>query len=323
MTPPSVVTIGIHIVDILGHPVAAVPEGQGIAFLDEIRMTPAGTCAATAMGLARLGIPVATLGYVGDDDLGSWLRGRLAEEGVDVSGLRTSDRSPTSATMLPIRPNGERPALHVRGANSLVDEELIDWDALGGASHLHVGGTSLLPLLDGEATARVLERARGLGMTTSLDLIFDPAADYERLLGPCYEHLDYFLPNEEDALAISRATDRGDAAAWFLDRGVGAVAVTLGADGAAYAARGADAGTVEEFRVPAFDVEVVDTTGCGDAFSAGFIAALVEGHGAREAVELGVACGSLVATGLGSDAGLTDRNALLRFVRTAARRPEA
>lgn len=312
MPQTLVATIGIHIVDILGLPVSAIPEGQGIAFLDEIRMTPAGTCAATAMGLAKLGVPTATFGAVGDDDLGRWLGTRLAEYGVDTAGLVTTSAAPTSATMLPIRPNGERPALHVRGANTQVTEASIDWDALTHARHLHVGGTSLLPGLDGEPTARILQRARSLGMTTSLDLIFDPARDFEELLGPCYEHLDFFLPNDEDARAISGAIDNASAAEYFLDRGVQNVAITLGADGALFANRSTGA-----FTVPAIPVDVVDTTGCGDAFSAGLIAGIVEGRSPRESVEMGVACGSWVATGLGSDAGISDREGLADFMQRA------
>lgn len=312
MPHPRVATIGLHIVDILGFPVSAVPEGQGIAFLDEIRMTPAGTCAATAMGLAKLGVPTATFGVVGDDDLGRWMTGRLAEYGVDTTGIDVTSEVPTSATMLPIRPNGERPALHVRGANTLVTEETFDWDAISAAQHLHVGGTSLLPGIDGAPTARLLQRAKSLGMTTSLDLIFDPSCDYEHLLGPCYEHLDYFLPNEEDAIAISGTDGRDAAAAYFLGRGVANVAITLGPDGAIFAGQHTDS-----FTVPAPPVAVVDTTGCGDAFSAGLIAGVVTGRPPLGAVELGVACGSLVATGLGSDAGITDLAGVLDFLQRA------
>jgi len=306
---PAISTLGLHIVDLLGRPVTEIPPGQGIAFLDEIRMTPAGTCAATAMNLAKLGLRTVTFGLVGDDELGAWLRAGLAGHGVDVTHLRSTPAAPTSATMLPIRPNGERPALHVRGANALFDETVLDWEEIATTSHLHVGGTSLLPRIDGDGTARILARARELGLTTSLDLIFDPAQDYEELLGRCYPHLDYFLPNEEDALAISGAEDRESAAQYFLDRGVRNVAITLGADGALYAGE-----HEEPFIVPAPEVRVVDTTGCGDAFSSGLIAGVVTGEPIRRSMALGVACGSLVATGLGSDAGITTIKALLEFL---------
>ena len=67
---PDVVTTGIHIVDILGRPVSGIPEGQGVALLEEIRMTVAGTGAGTAVDLARLGMDVSTFAVIGDDELG-------------------------------------------------------------------------------------------------------------------------------------------------------------------------------------------------------------------------------------------------------------
>ena len=289
---------------------SAVPAGQGIAFLDEIRITVAGTAAGTAVDMARLGLGVATIGVVGNDTLGDWMIGRMSAEGIDVGGITRSSLAPTSATMLPIRPNGERPALHVIGANALLSPEHVDWSRIQRARHLHVGGTSLMARLDGEPTAEILRHAQSLGVTTSLDLIGVPASEHDLVFGPCYPHLDYFMPNEEDALMLSGQNDRTDAIRWFHDRGVGATAITLGANGASLARRGHD-----EILEPALPVEVVDTTGCGDAFSAGFIAGLLEGKGDREALRLGVAAGSCVATGLGSDAGLTTRAALEDFMR--------
>lgn len=310
-----VVTTGLHIVDILGRHVDHIPEGQGVSLIDEIHMTVAGTAAATAFCLARLDAEVKTFGVIGDDELGTWMRAKMGSVGVDTSGLATNPTQPTSATILPIRPNGERPALHVPGANALLETKHVPESALAGAKVLHVGGSCLLPLMDGEPTAQLLKKARSAGARTTLDLIGLPDADFEAVFGPCYPHLDYFLPNDEDALAISGESSIRAAAGWFADRGVGASLISLGPDGVLVTV-GTDEGTV----VPAFDVDVVDTTGCGDAFSAGFIKGLLEGCDALDAAELGVAAGSTVATGLGSNAGITDRDALGEFARSASRR---
>lgn len=311
----DVVVIGIHIVDILGRPVDAVPPGQGIALLEEIRMTVAGTGAGTALSMARLDLDVATFGTVGDDELGQWMTTKMAAEGIDTSGITVIDDAPTSATMLPIRSNGERPALHVIGANAYLSPDHLDWAVIERAKHLHIGGTSLMARLDGEPTGAILRRAKAAGLTTSLDLIGVPDIDKESIFGPTYEHLDYFLPNDEDALALSEQRTRADAVAWFHDRGVGATVITLGADGASYAPQGEP-----EVVVPAYQVDVVDTTGCGDAFSAGFIAGLVEGKEILEAVEIGVAAGSLVATELGTASALSTRAALDEFMASTPRR---
>jgi sugar/nucleoside kinase (ribokinase family) len=305
----EVITIGLHIVDILGRPVEAIPAGQGLALLDEIRMTVAGTCAATAVDLARLGIRVSSFGVVGADSLGSWMVQTMREEGVDTEGIVSVEGAYTSATMLPIRPNGERPALHVIGANSLVAKELIDWERVTGAKHLHVGGSLLLEKLDGTPTAEVFAKAKSLGMSTSLDIIGATGRDYEAVFGAAYENLDYLLVNEDDAKLLSDKTNLEEACAWFIERGVKNTVITVGAEGAIYRS------ATEEFKVSAYKIKLVDTTGCGDAFSAGFIAGLIKGLSSEECVQLGVASGSSVATGLGSDAGVSSFEELLDFMK--------
>jgi sugar/nucleoside kinase (ribokinase family) len=314
-TKPLVLTVGIHIVDILGRPVSGIPEGQGIALLDEIRMTVAGTAAGTAIDMARLGLNVTTVGVIGADELGRWLELKMRTEGVNTSGLTVDPTKPTSATMLPIRPNGQRPALHVKGANTTLSLEQIDWDLIEAADWVHIGGTCLLDNFDGEPTAEVLRRAKAAGATTSLDMLGMPDADFDKLFGPVLPLLDWFLPNDDDARMVSGRQDLGEALAWLNDSGVGGTVVTLGGEGASYTPAGG-----EEVHVPAYDIDVVDTTGCGDAFSAGFIAGMVEGRDVVEAMEIGVASGSMVATGLGSDAGIVDRASLEAFRATTPKR---
>jgi sugar/nucleoside kinase (ribokinase family) len=309
------VTVGIHIVDILGRPVPAIPDGQGIALLDEIRMTVAGTAAGTAIDMARLGLNISTIGVIGADELGRWLELKMRTEGVHTDGLSVDPSQPTSATMLPIRPNGERPALHVKGANTSLSLDHIDWGLIEAADYVHVGGTCLLDKFDGEPTAEVLRRAQAAGAVTSLDMLGMRDSDFDRLFGPVLPHLDWFLPNDDDARMVSGRTDLDEAVAWLHDQGVGGTVVTLGAEGASYTSQGG-----EEIRVAAYDIEVVDTTGCGDAFSGGFIAGLVEGRDVVGAMEIGVAAGSMVATGLGSDAGIVDRASLDTFMANTPKR---
>ena len=124
------VCIGVHIVDALGRPVTAIPPGQGRELLEEIRITVAGTAAGTSLTLAKLGISVSTMGAIGDDTLADFLCESLRRSGVDPSRLARKAGTQTSATLLPIRPNGERPALHCPGATSLLTLQDIDLDAV-------------------------------------------------------------------------------------------------------------------------------------------------------------------------------------------------
>src|SRR5699024_4570577 len=121
-----------------------IPPGQGLALLDEIRLTVAGTAAATAVNLAKLGVDVATVGVVGNDALGSFLSRSMAESGVRCERLRVESSVPTSATMLPIRPDGSRPALHVIGSNAELGEDDLRDEILDGITVLHLGGSGIL-----------------------------------------------------------------------------------------------------------------------------------------------------------------------------------
>src|SRR5260370_32600949 len=115
----SVAVLGAHILDVLGRPVESIPPGQGSARLTEIRATAAGTAAGTGVDLAKLGADVLAIGATGDDLLADMLTTAMRQHGVDTSGLVRKQGVQTSATILPIRPNGERPALHVPGATRL------------------------------------------------------------------------------------------------------------------------------------------------------------------------------------------------------------
>ena len=306
----DVSVVGLTILDILGRPVTVVPEKGGVAFIDEIRLTVAGPAGGTAIDAAKLGLKTRLVGAVGRDEKGDFIRAVCARHGVDAQLLATVDGRPTSATILPIRANGERPALHNRGASDAFGLRLAEFGEALDARYVHVGGTGLLAAFDGEPTRAFLAAAKAAGRVTSFDLIAVGPEHFE-LVAPLLPHIDYFLPSHEEASALSGRGDPLEAAQFFLDRGVATVAVTLGERGSLIASRD---GKVH--RLPAFDVPVVDTTGCGDAYSAGFIAGLAHGFDLAAAGRFASAAAALVATGLGSDAGIVSFEATTRAAKT-------
>jgi len=310
---PRIASMGVHIIDVLGRPVSQIPPGQNIALIDEIRVTVAGTAGGTAVDLAKLGAHVSSIGATGDDELGKVMRGILDRYGIDSSGMIVHPEVPTSATMLPIRPNGERPALHVMGANAVFSAADVQLDRLGDFDVVHVGGTFLMPTFDGPDAASVLAEAKRQGATTTMDVLGVQKDGMADILRPCMPHLDYFMPNIEEAEMVSELTERSDLAAFFLDMGAGTVILKMGDQGASVNIAGSS-----ELRVPAFAVDVVDTTGCGDAFDAGFMLTTAMGWELEKAARFGAACGSLVATGLGSDAGIVDFESTVAFMESAA-----
>ena len=298
---PQVVSFGAHIADALGWPFTAVPDGQHLAMLERIKFTVAGTAAAPSVNLAKLGVDVATVGRVGDDAIGEFVRTTMAGYGVDISHLVTDPGRQTSSSLLPIRRDGSRPALHVIGANAGLGEDDVPWDVVAQAQVFHLGGAFILPGIDGAPMERILRRVKELGLVTTMDFLMSPRPDAAELIGPSLQYVDYLMPNIEEAGWLAGTEERGAIVTFLHDLGVGCTVLTMGGDGVSVAPRG-EAETV----LPAYAIDVVDTTGCGDAFTSGFVSGMLDGLDLASAAERGLACGSLVATGLGSDAGIID-----------------
>jgi len=310
-----VVSLGIHIVDVLGRPVSAIPPGQDLAILDEIRITVAGTAAGTSVDLAKLGMEVYAVGAIGSDELGNFLLTTMERYGINTTGLVKKSGVQTSATMLPIRPNGERPALHVPGANAELVLSDIDMDLIASADYLHVGGTPLLTKLDGKPLREVFRNARDHGVVTTYDLLAMPVPDLAAKVKAVLPYVDYFMPGLDEAQMLSGLSERDEVCRFFLDEGAGTVVFKMGGEGSLLARY--ENGSLQVTRVPATQVKVVDSTGCGDSYCAGFIAGLARGWSEKDAARLGAACGALVIQGLGSDAGIVDFDETVKYMESA------
>lgn len=312
----QVVSLGIHIVDILGRPVTQIPLGQNVDILQEIRITVAGTAAGTSVDLAKLGVEVLAMGAIGHDELGNFVVNTMTHYGIDTSNLVRKSGVQTSATMLPIRPNGERPALHVPGANHELLFDDLNLDAIKNARILHLGGTCLMSKFDGEPTVRVLKFAKEHGVTVTFDLVAIDSPQLMNLIQPLLPYIDYFMPSLDEARMMTKLQDRQKVIDYFLDRGVAHTVFKMGANGSIIASK-----QIGELRLPAYRVPVVDTTGCGDAYCAGFIVGLLKGWNLEEAGRLGTAASALVATGLGSDAGIVNLDETIAFMNSAETLP--
>lgn len=324
MTPPRegpVATIGVHIVDILARPIERIPAGQDTALVEQIRLTAAGSAAGTAVDLAKLGVRVSCHGAIGDDELGDFLLAALRRHGVDASGLARRAGEQTAASILPIRPDGGRPSFHVPGANLTVTAADVDPEAVLGARAVHLGGMDVTFALNDPEFFALLDRARAGGTVVTMDLLSE-LGDLLVAAKAFLPHVDHVLPNLAQALAMTGTADAEGAARALLAEGATGALITLGGEGSLVAtAADAPGGTGGEVvRIPALPVPVVDTTGCGDAYCAGFIAGLLHGRDVVTAARWGTAAAAKVATGLGSDAGIADLGSTLALLgETAAR----
>jgi len=311
----KVTLLGVCVIDILGRPIEELPKGQKSHLLDEIRATVAGTAGGTSIDLARLGADVTVVSAIGEDLLGDLMIESLSREGVTPRLVRKSGFQ-TSATILPIHPDGSRPAWHVPGAYREFGPDDIPADAIEGRGVVHYGGFTALPLLDGAPAAEILRRARAAGAFTTADCLGIKRSDTDQLLEEMLPEVDLFLPNRAEALALTGCADVFDAARRLRELGAGSVIVTCDEDGCLIS--DADG----ERTQPAYVAPVVDSTGCGDAFSAGVMVATQSGQSVDEAASFGMACASLILGQLGSVDGIRSLDQVLEWQENAVKAPD-
>jgi ribokinase len=268
--------------DVMADVVAAAsgPLARGSDTPASVRFAGGGQGANVAAWLAVLGARVAFVGRVGDDPAGRASVSALAGLGVDVRVEIDSERA-TGCCVVIVEPDGERSMLPDPGANDA--PVVLPEEVLVAGSHLHVAGYSLLRPGSRPGALDALERARAAGLTTSLD----PSS--AALLAPgtfAGVEVDLLRANADEALALTGEADPV-AAAGALRSLAREVVVTLGADGALWT----DGTAVE--RVPADPATVVDTTGAGDAFAAGLLAARADGAAPRAALVAGCRAAAL------------------------------
>ncbi len=285
----DVLVVGELNVDILVKGNVEPSFGQVEKLVDDLSVCGGGSAAIFAAAAARLGLRVLFASIVGDDVFGHLMLDVMRAAGVDVSQVAVDPALSTGATIHLLREDGDRAMLTDLGSIAEITIDLVDPDWYRAARHLHVVSPFLLqglyPSMPG-----MMRRAKRAGMTVSLDTNWDPAERW-RLCG-FFEHLDIFLPNEAELLAIAQQPDLVSALAAMLQQ-VPIVAVKRGAKGAL----GAQGTT--RIEVPAFAVEVQDTTGAGDTFDAGFLAAWLAGGTLEQALVLGSACAALTTTQIG------------------------
>lgn len=302
-------SMGFYTFDCLGWPVSAIPPKGETLLIEEIAMAVSGAAGTAVIVAAKLGLSCLAIGGYGEDMMGDWAVDRLVSFGIDTSAIERLPGVPTSSTIVLTRTDGSRPALHVRGATGHFVVQEADFDRVTDARVFHLGGVGLMDAMDGERNAALMRHAKGRGCITTVDVFAGSPADLPDVEA-VLPWTDYFIPSVEEARALTGLSDLDEMARFFFNRGAQCCIFTLGADGAYYHHRDG-----ETFSIPAFQVDVKCTCGCGDVFNAGFAAGLLRGMSPRESVVLAQACSALNAIGLGSQAGVRSFAQVSDFIR--------
>lgn len=283
--PPEVVTVGNMVADVIVHPLRPFPAVGQIEYVDSISLQPGGNGVNTAVALRKLGVRVAAVGRVGDDRFGDFLVHAMEEVGVDVQAVARDERA-TAVTLAGVREDADRSFLHAVGANAALRPEDIPWERFEGAHIFHLASVFVLPSMDGPPGVEVLKKASALGMTTVLDICWDASGRWMEAIAPYLRYVDYFLPNLDEARGLTGLWEPDQIAERLIDAGCGCVVIKLGREGCLV--RNGE----RSFRVPGFAVAALDSTGAGDAFGAGFMAALVRGWPLQRAAHFANAVGA-------------------------------
>jgi len=291
--PYDILAFGDMCVDLIVSGGDIVPRfGQAEQLVERYELEMGGSGCIFACQAAKLGMRVAVLGRVGDDDFGRLAVRRLHECGVDTQHVHV-DSGLKTGLGIALCTGADRAILTYEGSIGALRREDVTDRLLASARHLHYGSFFLHTGLRPHASA-ILRQARALGLTTSIDPNWDPEERWGLTLGPALPHTDLVFPNEQEALRIADHTDVDGAAAWFQAQGVRLIAVKQGADGA-WAHDGQHRYTCEVEPAPPGG----DGVGAGDSFDAGFLAGWLRGLSIQHCLEIGCRCGRAVASATG------------------------
>lgn len=282
------------------------PGGDGLA--QKMVTQLGGSAANTAVALAHLGIEPHLLTHAGSDLWGERTLGILRQEGVATGRIIQEAGESTGVTFLAVTPDGERTMFTYRGANTHLHPDEITSEALNGASLLHLSGYACLTRPQSDAVWKAVDLAAAAGMDVTLDIGVEPAYALGKALINMLPKLSLLILGEPEANAIAKTEDLEKAIRFLLDHGVKMVGLKLGKYGCQLitAARRAS--------IPGFEMPVVDTTGAGDAFSAGMIYGLCKGLSHEAAGLLANTMGGLAVTNWGAGSALPDAARVVEFL---------
>lgn len=309
----SIVHIGIAVVDALAETIDKYPEPKELLLFDELSFSIGGCPLNTAAGMAKMGRQSDLIVKLGDDMLGHYIRRYCADIGVGVEHCPTDPDNNTSFSFVCVQSSGERSFLHTVGANATLTPADIDMDFVGSHDICSLTGIMLLPGLDGEPAAKILADAQQRGCLTLLDTVYVRATpqQYRANVDPSLPYLDYFMPSEPEAQQLTGQDDPAEMAVTLQKRGAKNVLIKLGEKGCYYLLADGTTG-----HTPAYKVDrVVDTTGAGDSWMAGFLTALSDGESIDECCRLGNAVACHCISAIGSVAGIVPLDQIREFQR--------
>ena len=312
----DIIVIGDINVDVnFTIPAYPVPGNEAIA--TTVRMHTGGSGVNTAIALSKMDMDVGFIGRVGQDTLADQVLADLRAAGVDCTHIQTDPNVSTGLVFIAVTADGERTMFSARGANAFTDAGMINANCFDQCRWVHLSGYSFLSHHQYEATMVALDLAENSPYTrVSLDVSTEPALRACTKIIEVLSRIDVIFPNEAELTLLSKGRPINESLDYLLDQGVHAIVTKCGHKGSILALDG------KRTRMPAFDVEVEDTTGAGDSFDAGVVLGRLIGLSWEASVALGNALGGLATTQNGSGVDSIRRNVVAKLIEKHLFHPE-
>ncbi|MFZ9701697.1 MAG: carbohydrate kinase family protein [Candidatus Nanopelagicales bacterium] len=304
----EIICAGIIVSDIFLPPLSRLPhEGELLKMGEPIHQV--GGCAAnTAIALSRLGKKTGIIGMVGNDSMGKNLIDSLIHEHINTNAIFKSQNSSTSQTIIIPVQSQDRRYIHYFGANAdfnvaNLESGINNYLFTNDSKIFILGGYLLMPKIESKELAQLLKNLKKQNYTIILDIAI--SSDETKLVEKVQDVLpfvDYFFPNDDEAEVLSGIEDPQEQSKCFLDWGVNATAITCGTNGVIYR------DSKDFFRIEPYEIDFVDGSGAGDAFTAGMAIGISESWPLTESLKFGAVLGASVCQGLGCNTTLFSRS---------------
>jgi len=310
----DVVCIGILVADVISKPLLSLPEKGKLMPIDSITLHSGGCALSSAIDMSILGLTSSVVGKVGADGFGNYLKSVLEKNNVNSNGLVMSDMSKTSASVVVVGKDSERSFIHAYGANAEFTYKDIDFDFIKQHKITFITGVNLMASFDGKPCGKTVKKVKEMGATTVMDTAWDASGKWMELVEDSLPYLDYFIPSYDEASQIAKKKDPSDIADVFMQHGVKNVVIKLGHKGCYV-----KSSDKKEYFIDNFKCTPIETTGAGDAFSAGFITGLTKGWTIEQCCIFANAVGALSVTKIGASTGIKSFEETLEFIKSQNR----
>lgn len=301
----EVAVAGVAVVDIIGRSidVQRLPKRGGLQFLDSIMLTTGGNVSNVGIDLQKLGFRTVAITRIGDDTLGRFLQHQYLINGVKINGILEDATAQTSATIVCVGEDGERTFLHTRGCmkNFRASDVLGNIHLITQSKILAFGYLGLLPEVEKDFPMMFQTIKR----QTSVEILLDTAGApncSQKLMKEFLPYVDYFIPSLEEAIRLTGKKQPEEIVQVFRQAGApNVVGVKLGKEGC-YISNTREARHIKPLRVN----KIVDTTGAGDAFVAGFLGGILKRRDPFESARIGNAVAADCITAMGASTAVKE-----------------